>query len=202
MAVEGQTSSKPGRCANHPAVASVGACDVCARALCLSCAIPVLGRVIGPECLSKVLVDAPPPPQVPAPVGPAGRTLALIGFVVVLLTSVFPWSRFGDSSRYFGAWAPHWSLVSVAAALLGLIYVLIDRVRPLDPRVLTAGLFSCSVVAGAAALLHYLNPPLLSESTRWPLVAMGGAVVALAGASMNLVALVRARRPPDGSPSP
>ncbi len=196
MAVEGQTSSKPGRCANHPAVASVGACDVCGRALCLSCAVPVLGKVIGPECLSKVLVDAPPPPRVAPPVGPRGRTLALIGFSVILLTSVFPWSRFGDSSRYFGAWAPHWSLVSGAAALLGLIYVLIDRVRPLDPRVLIAGLFVSSVVAGAAAILHYLNPPLLSESTRWPWVALGGAVVALVGASMNLLALVRARRPP------
>jgi hypothetical protein len=196
VAVEGQTSAKAGRCANHPAVASVGACDMCGRSLCLSCAVPIRGKVIGPECLSKVLVDAPPPPYVPAPIGPAGRTLALIGFAVYLVTSVFPWSRFGDSSRFFGAWVPHWSLVGVGTALLGLAYVLIDRLRPLDPRVLTAGLFACAVVASVAAFLHHHNPPLLSESTNWPWLALGGAILAFVGASMNLMALLRVRRAP------
>src|SRR5467141_1795536 len=124
VATGGQTSAQPGRCANNPAVASVGACDMCGRPLCLACAVPVRGRVIGPECLSKVLVDAPPLPHLPAPVPVAGSRLALAGFAMLVVASVFPWSRFGDSSRYFGAWTPHWSLVAVVAGVLGLLLLL------------------------------------------------------------------------------
>jgi hypothetical protein len=195
VATEGQTSGRAGRCANHPIVASVGACDLCGRALCLGCAVPVRGRVIGPECLSKVLVDAPPLPHVPDPIPARGGRLALVGFGVVVITSVFPWSRLGDSSGYFGAWAPHWSLVAIGAAVLGLLLILVDRFRPADPRVGTASLFLLAIVAGAAAFLHHRHPPLLAVSTIWPWFAVAGAGVAILGAITNTIALLKARRP-------
>ena len=54
-----QPKARPGRCANHPEVAEAGRCFVCARPLCLSCAIAFRGRVLGPECLATVLDDEP-----------------------------------------------------------------------------------------------------------------------------------------------
>jgi hypothetical protein len=192
---EGQTAAKAGRCANHPAVASVGVCEICGLALCLACAVPVRGRVIGPECLSKVLVDAPPPPQVADPIQTRGSWLALIGFGIVLITSVFPWSHLGDSSGYFGAWAPHWSLVAVGAATLGILLILVDRFRPTDPRVGTASMFLLALVAGVAAFLHHRHPPLLAVPSAWPWLALAGVAVAILGAAINAIALVRARRP-------
>ena len=168
---------------------------MCGRALCVACAVPVRGRVIGPECLSKVLVDAPPLPHVQDPIPPGGGRLALIGFGIVMITSVFPWSRLGDSSGYFGAWAPHWSLVAIGAALLGLLMILVDRFRPGDPRVGTAALFLLAVVAGTAAFLHHRHPPLLAEPTIWPWFAVAGAVVAILGAITTTIALVKALRP-------
>jgi hypothetical protein len=172
---------------------------MCGRALCLACAVPVRGRVIGPECLSKVLVDAPALPHIPDPIPARGRKLELVGFAIVVIASVFPWSRLGDSSGYFGAWAPHWSLLAVGAAWLGLLMMLVDRVRPMDPRVGTAALFLLGVVAGVAAFLHHRHPPLLAVATGWPWVALAAAAIAVLGALSDVIALVKARRPPAGS---
>jgi hypothetical protein len=158
--------------------------------------VPVLGKVIGPECLSKVLVDAPPPPDIPDPTQPRGTWLALAGFAVVLIASVFPWSHLGDSSGYLGAWAPHWSLVAIGAAALGLLVIIVDRFRPTDPRVGAASMFLLAIVAGVAAFLHHSHPPLLAVSSRWPWLAIAGAGVAVLGAFINAIALVKARRPP------
>lgn len=197
VATEGQTSARPGRCANHPAVARVGACDECGRPLCLACAVPVRGKVIGPECLSKVLVDPPPVVHLPGPISARGERLALVGFAVVLVASVFPWSRFGSSSRFFGAWAARWSLLAVGAALLGALFVVFDRYRPVDPRVGAAVLLVLGLICGAAALSYGRHPPLLSESTNWPWLAVAGAAVALTGGLIHSFALVRARRAPS-----
>jgi hypothetical protein len=169
---------------------------MCGRALCLACAVPVRGRVIGPECLSKVLVDAPPPPNVPQSIQPRGTWLALVGFGIVLIASVFPWSHLGDSSGYFGAWAPHWSLVAIGAAALGILVIGVDRFRPMDPRVGTASMFLLAVVVGASAFMHHRHPPLLAVPSTWPWLALGAAGVAALGALINAIALVKARRPP------
>jgi hypothetical protein len=156
----------------------------------------VRGRVIGPECLAKVLVDAPALPNIPDPIQPRGAWLALVGFGVVLIASVFPWSHLGDSSGYLGAWAPHWSLVAVGAAALGLVVVTVDRFRPMDPRVGTASMFLLAIVAGVAAFLHHRHPPLLAVASSWPWLAVAGAGVAVLGALINAIALVKALRPP------
>jgi hypothetical protein len=195
VAIEEQTSARKGRCANHPAVARVGACDMCGRPLCIACAVPVRGRVIGPECLPKVLVDVPEPVHIPKPPSPRGDLIAALGFAVVVLTSIFPWSRFGDSSHYFGAWSRHWSLVAVLAALLGLALIGVARRRPVDTRIEVAALSGLAVVAALAAFLHHRKPPLLSAPTAWPWIAILGAAVALLGAMVKMRAFVRARRP-------
>jgi hypothetical protein len=200
VAIEGQTSARKGRCANHPAVARVGVCEMCGKPLCLSCAVPVRGRVIGPECLPKVLVDASEPVPIPRPISTRGNVIAAFGFGVVLFASVFPWSRFGDSSRYLGAWSRHWSLVAVVAALLGLAVIAIGRARPIDLRVESAILAVLAMAAGAAAFLHHRNPPLLSAPTSWPWLAVVGGAIAFLGAVVQMRSVVMVRRPlPPGS---
>lgn len=200
VATEGQTAAKPGRCANHPAVARVGVCDECGRPLCLACAVPVRGRVIGPECLSKVLVDSPPVVHVPGPISARGERLALAGFAVALVASVFPWSRFGSSSRFLDAWAPHLSLLAVGTAVVGVLFVVFDRYRPVDPRIGAAVLMVLGLVCGAAALMYRRHPPLLSEATNWPWLAIAGAGVAVIGGLIHAFALVRAGRAPSPTP--
>ena len=192
---EGQTAARPGRCANHPAVALVGTCEVCGRPLCIACAVPVRGRLIGPECLSEILEDVLSPQSLPHPVRPTGDRLALLGFGLVIVLSALPWSRFGDSSRFLGAWTVHWSLLAAVGGLGGLAVAVIGRYRSIDPRLETAAYAVFAVVIGAGALLHYVHPPLLSDSTVWPLVAVFAAALALAGALAKLSALLGVGRP-------
>ena len=190
------TGVRPGRCVNHPAVALVGTCEVCGWALCIACAVPVRGRLIGPECLSTILEDVPPPQPVLPSGRPSGDFLALIGFALVVLLSAFPWSRFGDGSRFFGAWSFHWSLLAALAGMGGFVVAMVARYRTLDPRLETAVFGLAAVIVAVAAMLHYRRPPLLSDSTIWPLFAVVAAALALAGAVVKLFALLSVRRPP------
>ena len=73
MPTEERTTKGTERCATHPSRLTVGTCDVCGRPLCVECAVPVRGRVLGPECLSEVLGD-----DIPAtPVAASLATVAL-----------------------------------------------------------------------------------------------------------------------------
>lgn len=177
-------------------MALVGTCELCGRALCIACAVPMRGRLIGPECLSTILEDVPAPQPPTRSVHPSGDRLALAGFALVVVLSAFPWSRFGDSSRYFGAWSLHWSLFAAVAGLGGLAAALIGRYRSIDPRVETAAYASFAVVVAVAAVLHYRRPPLLSDSTIWPLLAVVGAGLAMAGAAVKLLGVLSVRRFP------
>src|SRR6476661_9740002 len=76
-------AAKKGRCSIHSGEDSVAACDVCGRAVCIACAIPVRGSVVGQECLSEVLEDPPPAPDPPGP-PPRARAIALAGFILVV----------------------------------------------------------------------------------------------------------------------
>jgi uncharacterized membrane protein YadS len=73
---------------------------------------------------------------------------------------------------------------------------LIGRYRSIDPRLETAAYAVFAIVIGVGAVLHYRHPPLLSDSTVWPLVAMLGAALALLGAMVKLAALLSFGRPP------
>jgi len=115
---------------------------------------------------------------------------------MVVVLSAFPWSRFGDSSRYFGAWTLHWSLLAAVAGFGGLAAALIGRYRSIDPRVETAVFAFFAIVVAVAAMLHYRHPPLLSDATIWPLLAVAAAALAAAGAAVKLFALLSIRRSP------
>jgi hypothetical protein len=191
---EGQTQARPGRCATHPGAASVGSCDVCGRSLCVACATPVRGAIVGRECLAAVLEDAPPADPVLNPIQPRGGKLALIGFAVVVLSSLFPWSRFGDSSRYLGAWTPHWSLIAALAGVLGLALAVFVLKRPLDPRLEAAPYGILGLLIVVAAAIQHRHPPILSEATHWPWVAVLGGTMAVLGSVLKVTAVLQARR--------
>jgi hypothetical protein len=191
---EGQMQARPGRCATHPAAASVGSCDVCGRPLCVACATPVRGAIVGRECLAAVLEDAPAADPAPNPIRPRGGKLALGGFAIVVLSSLFPWSRFGEGSRYLGAWTPHWSLIAALAGVLGLVFAVYVLRRPLDPRLeaMPHGILGLLIVIAAA--IQHRHPPILSEATFWPWVAVLGGALAVLGSALKVTAVLQARR--------
>lgn len=194
MADGERATTRPGRCANHPGVAQAATCDLCGRPLCVACAVPVRGVPVGPECLPKVLDDPQPVAPPPLSIVPRGDAFAIVGFAVVLAFSVLPWSRFGDQSRLFGAWTPHWSLVAVAASAAGLVLAVAYRRRAPAPGMEIGTYLGLAVVIAMASYLHHhRQTPPLSPPSVVPLLAVGGALLVAAGGLIELVALLRAR---------
>jgi hypothetical protein len=191
---EGQTQARPGRCATHPAAASVGSCEVCGRSLCVACAVPVRGAIVGRECLAAVLDDAPPPERITNPIRPRGGRVALVGFALVVVVSLLPWSRFGDSSRYLGAWTLHWSLIAALAGVFGFAFSMLVTYRPLDHRVESAVFGLLGLLIAVAAAIQHRHPPILSEATYWPWVAILGGTLAIAGAVLRMTSVFEANR--------
>jgi hypothetical protein len=190
-----QARTRPGKCATHPGLAAVGACDVCGRAVCTVCAIPVRGSLVGPECLAAVLEDPPPPEPVRIPRLPEGDWLAITGFALVTLLSLFPWARsLGEESSLFGAWFGHWSLLGAAAALTGLIFAVWTYVRPRDARVEAGAYAGLGALVVIAILLFRFRPPPLSDVRAiWAAVLVGGLLPILGGA-VKVRALLRLTR--------
>jgi hypothetical protein len=184
-------TARKGRCATHPGEDSVAVCDVCGRALCIACAVPVRGSVVGQECLAEVLED---PPVAPMFAGRPSRARALVaaGLALTLAASILPWSRYGDASGMFKAWTMHWSLVAIVAALAGILAVGLRRRLPGDQRVQAVVLVTAAALAVLGVALHGIHPPPLSE--RDPLgwgVALLGSSLALLGALAFLKQAVR-----------
>ena len=168
---------------------------MCGRSLCLTCAVPVRGSLVGPECLATVLEDAPPPGPAPAPIPPRGDRIAAAGFALVLVASIFPWSRFGDTSGYFGSWRVSWSLVAVGAAAAGVVFALLAWRRPMDARLEALLYAALALVSGIGAYLHHHHPPPLSSPSFTPFLGIAGAAVAMLGAMRKAASLMAARRP-------
>jgi hypothetical protein len=194
---ESQQSVRLGRCANHIGMPAVGTCDVCGKSICVSCAIPVRGRLVCHDCLSTVLEDAPPtpPPSLPLPRPGGGDALAIAGFGLVVVLSIFPWTRFGDRSGYFEAWFPHWSLIAAAGSMLGIVLAVRALLRPLDPRLVAAAHAGLALIVGAAIVLHRQHPPgaPLATGAAASRLALLGAAIALAGGVWKGATLIRAR---------
>jgi hypothetical protein len=192
-------SVRLGYCANHAAIPAVGLCDMCGKAICLSCAVPVRGRLIGPECLGKVLDDvsiAPRPPELRGlPV--QGDALAIAGFALVVVLSVFPWTRFGDNSGYFEAWSLHWSLVAVGGSTVGLAFAVRALLRPTDPRLAAAVYAGMGLVVGGASILYHQRPPgsPLASAAVTSRLALIGALLALVGGLVKRASTLRWGRP-------
>jgi hypothetical protein len=202
-ATEGQQSVRAARCSNHPAVAAVGSCDVCGKPICLSCAIPVRERLVCHDDIPNVLADVPaparPPDRLPAPGW--GDRLALAGFGLVTVLSIFPWTRFGDHSGYLEAWTPHWSLIAAATAMAaGALATWVWR-HPVDAWVTAAAYVAAALVVVAAVELHRRNPPgaPLATASGISRLAILGAAVALVGGLVKAGSVARLARAPGAS---
>lgn len=160
---------------------------MCGRPLCLSCAIPVRGQVLGAECLAAVLGPDGPPEEPAAPARPRqpGLTLAGAGFALAVAASLLPWTRFGQGSGLFGAWgiSPfRWSSLAALAGALGLALWVGARLTSRIPeRTLARLLSAMAALAGLGSLLHLLHPPPFTHPWLGPWVALAAATAALAG---------------------
>jgi hypothetical protein len=194
MPTEERTTKGAERCANHPSRLTVGACDVCARPLCIECAVPVRGRVLGVECLSEALGDDLPPSIPPRQWrrirSPADRvTGALLGLAA--LATLLPWTRFSTGSGFAGAWTfdVRWSMLAAGAAVIGLgLWMAFSR-RP--PLARTAAILAGTVVV-VGSLLSALNPPPFTKPALAPWI---GLVAGAAAASAGVYTRFRSRTP-------
>lgn len=181
------------RCPRHLAAAVVGTCDGCGEALCLTCAVPVRGRVLGPVCLEAELGDPPAPPEaVPEDAGRA-RAVTDLGLAATLLATVLPWSGVGLGASPFGAWGtadPRWASVVVLASLGGCAAAVTARARwvRVTDRVDRA-VAAAAVLAAVAAVLAILAPPPYTSPAIGPWAAALAGTVAAAGA----IAVLRGR---------
>jgi hypothetical protein len=186
-----EPASRKGRCATHPGEVSVASCDVCGRALCIACAVPVRGSVVGQECLAQVVEDPPPAP--PATGSPSWtRGLLVGGFALTVAASILPWARYGDASGMLRAWTMHWSLLALVAALAGLVVLMLRRRFPADQILLSVVLAVLAAVSLLGVLLHGVHPPPLSERAPlgWGLAVLGSGA-ALIGALSFLQRVMR-----------
>ncbi len=107
------------RCVHHPGRAAVARCAACEEPICLACAVPVRGRVIGPECLAVELGD----PALIVPPGArasfTGSWATVAGAVLAVVATIGPWTRTGAGDRLLGAWVPsiRWSMVAAVGAI-------------------------------------------------------------------------------------
>lgn len=182
MSTEERTTKGTERCATHPSRLTVGTCDVCGRPLCVECAVPVRGRVLGAECLSEVLGNDIPVASPPRPWrrlrSPADRITG-VSLGIAALATLLPWTRFSTGSGFAGAWAfdERWSMLAAVGAVIGLAVWLAFPRRPAVAR--TAAIIAGAVVV-AGSVFSLLNPPPFTKPALAPwigLAAGGGAVI-------------------------
>lgn len=173
------------RCPRHPTAPIVGTCDGCAEPLCLACAVPVRGRILGPVCLETELGDPPAPPEA-APAFPGmARDVADLGLVATVLATVLPWSGVGLGAGPFGAWGtadPRWASLVVLASVGGCAAMATARARGMrvTPSVDRAVAIA-ALVATVAAMLAIVVPPSYTSPAIGPWVAALAATAATAG---------------------
>lgn len=152
--------------------------------MCLLCAIPVRGRVLGSECLAEALgTPAIPAHEEPRP-DPARRLRAWTGaaFALGVASTLLPWSRFGIGSSPLGAWGKdlRWSVFAAAAALVGVMAWW--AARALDDlgrhRAVDLGLAVVAACLAAAAVLAIVRPPPFARTWIGPWVALAAGVFA------------------------
>lgn len=184
---DGRAARANERCTHHPGRAAVARCDVCAKPVCLSCAVPVRGRVVGPECLATELGD----PALTAPPEPdrrlANSWVTVAGALLALVATAGPWTRTGAGDRLFGAWVPdvRWSMVAAVAALLSVPAAWWLRSRGDRGAEVVVGAFG--VVVLGASVLAILFPPTFQAASWGPWVAAGGGALAVGSVVGNLI---------------
>ncbi len=174
MPTEERTTKGAERCATHPSRLTVGACAVCGRPLCVECAVPVRGRVLGAECLSEVLGNDIPASTPPRPWrrlrSPADRVTGAL-LAVAALSTLLPWTRFSTGSGFAGAWTfdVRWSMLAACAAVIGLGAWLAFGRHPSVAR--TMAILAGTAVA-AGSLFAALNPPPFTKPALAPWIAL------------------------------
>jgi B-box zinc finger protein len=172
------------RCRRHPGQAAIAACNRCGASLCVSCAVPVRGEVLGPECIGEVLgrdtVRQPAEALDPGRLGLLGG----FGLLIAAAATCIPWTWFGSGATLFGAWSldRRWSMLAAVVSVLGLAVWFGSRLRGAELADVVA-MVAGSVVA-VAAVLAVLNPPPLTHASIGPwLTTVGGVMGAVTGAT-------------------
>lgn len=195
MPVEERSTKSLERCDQHPTRSAVARCDGCGRPLCLSCAVPVRGTVLGTECLPEPFgADVPTAPH------PGSTPLQLIaggGLAIALLGTSLPWTRFGGSSGAFGAWGQpiRWATLTVAAVVLGIVAWGARRALLEPPRLLDRAIAVLGGLASLGALVAVWHPPAFARTWIGPWVTFIGGAVACASTLVELRGRRRAANP-------
>lgn len=179
------------RCEVHPNRVAAVHCAECDRPICVRCAVPVRGRVLGPECLRDALGDEAPPESTPKQARrPTVELVAGAAFCSAAAATLFPWTRFATGSGFAGAWASdlRWSMLAATAAVAALVSWAAGRsARPLTSR--------AQIVLGLAgalgAVMAIAHPPPFKHASIAPAVAL---ILLLVGAT---AAFLRARQASD-----
>jgi H+/Cl- antiporter ClcA len=171
-----ETARSAERCQDHPGSPSVARCARCARTLCIACAVPVRGTVLGPECLPPDIATEARADGVRRAPMPAWWKMTGAAIVILVSATAFPWTRFGTASGWFGAWGTplRWSTLTAVASVLALLVWLARRPRGWGGWMMSA----LSVAAALGAELAVLNPPPFTRASPAPWVATVAGVAA------------------------
>jgi hypothetical protein len=170
------------RCIHHPSKAAIARCDACEKPVCMTCAVPVRGRVLGPECLGSELGE-PAVTTVPEPDRAlAGSWVAVAGAVLALVATAGLWTRTGAGDRLLGAWVPslRWSMVAALAAAFLLPAAWWFRAR--GTRTGAALVILGGTTVAVASVLAIAFPPTFQVASWGPWVAATGGSIAVGGA--------------------
>ena len=154
----------------------------------MTCAVPVRGRVLGPECLAEELGD----PAITTPLEPdralVGSWLGVAGAALALFATAGPWTRTGAGDRMFGAWVPsfRWSMGAAVAAAILLPVVWWFHRHGARPGATVAIVGGTAVAAASALAIAF--PPTFQVASWGPWVAVvGGTIVAVGGVANAVI---------------
>ena len=189
-----QTPVESRWCEVHPDLQAVERCAECGRAACLSCAIPVRGRVLCAECARRIVGE--PVRGAAPPRGLGSRIPDLAAAILLgtaLLATLVPWDRFGTLTGRLSAWrvgSDPWPPLAAVLLLVGTLAAGVVLLRRWPPilRYSAVAYTAVGAAAAVAVLVALLRAPDFASHTPAPFVAFAGAM----GAA--LVGAVRLRR--------
>ena len=180
-------------CRAHPERLAVERCTSCGRTACLSCAVPVRGRVLCIECATREIgIPASPAPPEPRRLFRAGHLAAAALFGIGVLATLAPWDRFGILTTKLSAWRPEnpWPLATSISLLVGMLAALAflsPRMRRLS-RFSAAAYTILALLAGSATIVELLGAPAYAIPTPAPYVVLAASLAIL---GLGIVMLLR-----------
>jgi hypothetical protein len=177
-------------CGIHPDRQAVEQCAECGRPACLTCAVPVRGRVLCVECARRVLGEAVRGPTQARGRGsriPEAAAAILLG--AALLATLLPWHRFGALTGMLSVWwlpSDPWPFLSGLLILIAAVAAGLVLLRRWPTVLRYSALAYPAVAAGAAGAVAValVRAPDFTSNTPAPYVALiGSAGAALVGAA-------------------